>query len=81
MMADDSLIVPIEVPSGTLQFATISSGGTIQELLDSLTINEEITSQLLGDLQPCGFAVQHIRQEHSGRQWEEDELEALGNGV
>lgn len=79
-MADDSLIVPVVVPSGTLHFATLSSGATVQDLLDDLTTNEEITLQLLGDLQPYGWAIQHIRKEHSGRQWEEEELEALGNG-
>ena len=80
-MADESLIVPIEIPSGSLQFVTISPNGTIQELLDSVTTNIDITSQLLEDLSPYGFAVQQIRKEHNGRQWEEDELDTLGNGA
>lgn len=79
-MADDPLIVPVVVPSGSLQFATISATGTVQDLLDDLTGNDEVTSQLLGDLQPYGWAIQQIRKEHSGRQWEEEELEALDNG-
>ena len=80
-MADESLIVPIEIPSGSLQFVPISPNGTIQELLDSVTTNVDIASQLLEDLSPYGFAVQQIRKEHNGRQWEEDELDTLGNGA
>lgn len=79
-MADDQLIVPIEIPSGNLQFATISHNGTIHELLDSLTGNVETVGQIIGDLPPYGFAIQQIRKEHNGRQWEEEELESLGNG-
>ena len=61
-------------------FATISHDGTVQDVIDLLVINPEVTSEILGDLQPYGWALQRIRREHHGRQWEEDELEALGNG-
>lgn len=79
-MADDALIVPVAIPSGTLHFVTLSVNATVQDLLSNLTESDEITSQLVGDLQPYGWAIQRIRKEHNGRQWEEEELEALGNG-
>lgn len=79
-MADDTLIVPVLIPSGTLQFSTLMTSATLQDLLDDLTANGEITTQILGDLQPYGWAIQQVRKEHAGRQWEEDALEALGNG-
>lgn len=80
-MADDTLIVPVIVPSGSLHFANVSSTGTVQHVQDYLTAHEEISSEILGDLEPYGWAMQKIRSEHSGRQWEEEELETLGNGV
>lgn len=79
-MTDDTLIVPVVVPSGSLHFATISSTGTVQDVQDHLITDEDITSEILGDLEPYGWAMQRIRSEHNGRQWEEEELEALGNG-
>jgi diaphanous 1 len=79
-MADDSLIVPIEIPAGSLQFVTITSTGVIQDLLDTVEGDKHILTQLIGDLPSYGFAIQRIRKEHNGRQWEEDELERLGNG-
>lgn len=80
-MADDALIVPVVVPSGSLHFATVSSAATIQDVQDYLTANEDVTTEILQDLEPYGWAMQRIRTEHSGRQWEEEELEALGNGA
>lgn len=79
-MADQPLIVPVVLPSGSLHFATISSHGTVQDIVETLVADQEITSEILGELQPYGWALQKIRREHNGRQWEEDELEALGNG-
>ena len=79
-MPTDPLIVPTVVPGGSLHFATVTSDGTVQDVLDALIANEEVTSEVLGDLEQYGWAIQRIRREHNGRQWEEDELEALGNG-
>ena len=80
-MPNDPLIVPTVVPGGSLHFATITAEGTVQDVLDALVSNKEVTEEVLGDLEPYGWAVQRIRREHSGRQWEEEELEALGNGA
>lgn len=79
-MADQSLIAPVVVPSGSLHFATISAQGTVEDVVEALVANAEVTSEILGELQPYGWALQKIRREHNGRQWEEEELEALGNG-
>lgn len=80
-MPNDPLIVPTIVPGGSLHFATIAATGTVQDVLDALLSNEEVTAEVLGDLEPYGWAMQRIRREQHGRQWEEDELESLGNGV
>ena len=80
-MADHALIVPVVLPSGSLHFATISRDGTVQDVVENLVSNFEITAEILGDLPPYGWALQKIRREHNGRQWEEEELEALGNGA
>ncbi len=79
-MEGDPLIVPVVLPSGSLQFATIPSDGVVQSVIDDLTGNGEVLFEVLGDLKSYGWALQRIRKEHNGRQWEEDELEALGNG-
>ena len=73
-MPSDPLIVPTVVPGGSLHFATVTSGGKVQDVLDALILNSEVTSEVLGDLEPYGWAVQRIRHEHHGRQWEEEEL-------
>ena len=80
-MPSDPLIVPTVVPGGSLHFATIPCEGTVQDVLDALVSNADVTAEVLGDLKPYGWAVQRIRREHNGRQWEEDDLEALGNGA
>ena len=80
-MSHEPLIVPVAAPSGSLYFATITPDGTAEDVIQALLQNEEATTDILGDLQPFGWALQKIRREHNGRQWEEDELEALGNGV
>ena len=80
-MPADPLIVPTVVPGGSLHFATITAEGTIQDVINALIANEDVTEEVLGDLESYGWAIQKIRREHTGRQWEEDELEALGNGA
>ena len=80
-MPTDPLIVPTVVPGGSLHFATVTSDGTVQDVLDALITNLEVITEVLGDLEEYGWAVQRIRREHNGRQWEEEDLEALGNGM
>lgn len=79
-MSADPLIVPTIVPGGSLHFATIPANGTVQDVLDTLLADADAVAEVLGSLEPYGWAVQRIRREPNGRQWEEDELEALGNG-
>ena len=76
----DHLIVPVVLPSGTLHFATILPNGTVQDVVETLISDSQVTDEVLGDLQPYGWALQGIRRERNGRQWEEEELDALGNG-
>ncbi|TFY78768.1 hypothetical protein EWM64_g5245 [Hericium alpestre] len=78
-MPDDVLIVPIILPTGSLHFASIRPDGTVQDAIDSLTSVDEVIEDVVGDLDPSGWCLQTIRQEESGRQWEDEDLEALGN--
>ena len=80
-MSNNSLIVPVAVPSGSLHFATINSDGTVEDVIRFLLIHGEGTSEVLGDLEEYGWTLQRIRSERNGRQWEEEELEELGNGL
>lgn len=79
-MNDNQLIVPVATPLGSLYFATIDAGGTVDDVIQELLSNDDAVSELIGDLEPYGWALQRIRREHNGRQWEEEELEQLGNG-
>lgn len=79
-MSDEPLIVPIAVPSGSLYFATITPKGTTEDVIQALLLNGEAATDILGDLKPFGWILQEIRREPNGRQWEEEELESLGNG-
>ena len=79
-MSDNGLIVPIVLTTGTLHFASVKQDCTAQDVIDSLVALDEVTSDTLGDLEETGWALQKIRREESGRMWEEDELEAIGDG-
>ena len=80
-MPDDTLIVPTILPSGSLHFASVQHDGTVGDVINSLSALDEVKSDVLGDLPPRGWALQLIRNELPGRQWEEDELESLGDGA
>ena len=79
-MPESSLVVPVVVPTGSLHFATIKPDGTVQDVIDVLLVQPEVTSEVLGDLDDAGWALQKIRIENSGRRWEEEDLERLGDG-
>ena len=79
-MPESSLIVPVVVPTGSLHFATIKPDGIVQDVIDALLAQPEVTSEVLGGLNDEGWALQNIRIEKSGRQWEEEDLEKLGDG-
>lgn len=79
-MPDEDLIVPVVIPNGALHFATVKSDAVVQDALDALIREPDAISEVLGDLDQYGWALQKIRLERNGRQWEEEELEALGNG-
>lgn len=79
-MPESSLIVPVVVPTGSLHFATIHPDGTVQHVIDALLAQPEIASEILDGLDEAGWALQKIRIEKSGRQWEEEDLEKLSDG-
>ncbi|OJA15980.1 hypothetical protein AZE42_09795, partial [Rhizopogon vesiculosus] len=80
-MADGQLIVPILLANGSLHCPTVSPDALAQDLIDTLTVHEEVTSSILGDLNDTGWALQRVRRQPNGRKWEEAELEALGDGI
>jgi len=79
-MPESPLIVPVAVPTGSLYFATIKPDGIVQDVIDTLLARLEVTSEVLGGLESAGWALQKIRIEKNGRQWEEEDLEKLGDG-
>ena len=79
-MPESSLIVPVVVPTGSLHFATIKPDGTVQDAINALLAQPEVISEVLVGLDDAGWALQKIRIEKSGRQWEEENLEGLGDG-
>jgi diaphanous 1 len=79
-MSNCNLVVPIILPTRSLHFAEILENGIAQDAIDTLLRIEEVTREVLGDLEDCGWALQKIRAEECGRVWEEDELTSLGDG-
>lgn len=80
-MPSSPLIVPVVVPTGSLHFATIQPDGTVQDVIGALLAQQEVILEILGDLDDTGWALQKIRVEKNGRQWEEKDLENLGDGM
>lgn len=79
-MPADTLIVPTLLPSGIIHFAEISQQGSAQDVIDSIMNSGEVEKGTLGSLEDRGWALQRIRKEKHGRTWEQDELEAIGDG-
>jgi diaphanous 1 len=79
-MPEASLIVPTTLPSGSLHFAQVNTNGTVKDVIDALLALPDATSEILGELEGHGWALQHIRAEQTGRIWEEHDLESLGDG-
>ena len=79
-MPADSMIVPTILPSHSLHFAEVAQEAIAQDVIDVLVALDEVRSDILGDYEDQGWALQEIRVERSGRPWEESELEALGDG-
>lgn len=80
-MSAKSLIVPIVLTTGSLRFAEVQEDAVAQDVINSLFAEtEEVRAEVNGDLDDHGWALQKIRAEHNGRSWEEEDLEALGDG-
>jgi hypothetical protein len=79
-MPTNSVIVPTILPNGSLHFAEVTPEGKAEDVIDALVSLDEVKSEILGELESSGWALQRIRVEPNGRPWEESELEALGDG-
>jgi diaphanous 1 len=78
-MPDIPLIVPTALTNGSLRFAEVPPDGTVQDVINVLTALDDVRLEILGGLDARGWALQRIRAEASGRQWQEHELNALGD--
>ncbi|KAJ3859957.1 hypothetical protein EV359DRAFT_75418 [Lentinula novae-zelandiae] len=81
MTSPSPLIVPIILVNGDLQFVEVDHGATVQDVLNELLETSDVKNNILGDLEDQGWALQRLRFERKGRRWEEEELEALGDGT
>ena len=79
-MPDGPLIVPVATPGGAVHFSSVNQDATVQGVINALLREEGIREEVLGDLTDEGWDLQAVRQEPSGRVWEEDELENLDSG-
>lgn len=80
-MPDNPLIVPAILVTGTLHFAEVKSLAKAKDVISALLSLDGVKSEILGALKEQGWALQRIRTEECGRPWEDDELDALGNGL
>lgn len=67
--------------TGSLHFAEVQQDSIAEDVIHVLMVVDEVKDEVLGELEDYGWALQRIRAEPSGRPWEEDELEALGDGM
>jgi len=80
-MSETSLIVPVPLPSGTLDFAEVNKDSVVQDVIQSLTTLEEVQKDILGEW-ICGkWALRRVRKKPPARLWEESELKALSDGL
>jgi diaphanous 1 len=68
-MPEASLIVPTVLASGSQHFAEVRSDGTVQDVINFLIALEEVKSDILGELQEQGWALQRIQVQERRQQW------------
>lgn len=78
-MAAIPLIVPTLSPSGALHFAAVRKEATAQDVIDALSVLDEIKEDILGDLQEEGWAIQRILHGLEGRLLKD--MNKLGDGA
>jgi len=66
-MAAVPLIVSTLSPSGALHFAAVRKEATAQDIIDALSVLDEVKEDILGDLQEEGWAIQRILHGVEGR--------------
>ena len=66
-MAAVPLLVPTLSPSGALHFATVGEQATAQDVINVLSVLDEVKEDILGDLQEAGWAIQKIFRGLDGR--------------
>ena len=78
----DTLVVPVLSPSGQVHFVSLLKDATVRDAIDALKSLDDVAEDVLEDLKDEGYgwALQKVQREETGRNWEEDELEALDDG-
>ncbi|KIM29475.1 hypothetical protein M408DRAFT_8151 [Serendipita vermifera MAFF 305830] len=66
-MTSVPLIVPTLSPSGAIHFAAVRREATAQDIIDALSVLDEVKEDILGDLQENAWAVQRIHRGLEGR--------------
>jgi diaphanous 1 len=79
-MAAVPFIVPTLSPSGALHFAAVDQSATAQDIIDTLSVLEDVQKDILGDLPESGWAIQRICKHDPGKTWDANEVTRIGNG-
>ncbi|PVF96346.1 FH2-domain-containing protein [Serendipita vermifera] len=80
-MAAVPFIVPTLSPSGALHFAAVDQSATSQDIIDALSVLDDVQKDILGDLPESGWAIQRIRKHDPGTTWDANALTQVGNGI
>ncbi len=72
--------VPVILTTGSLYFAQVAEDATVGNVIDILLEQDQCKAEALEGLSDQGWALQTIRNERHGRRWDDEALEALGDG-
>ncbi|KAF8743337.1 Diaphanous GTPase-binding Domain, partial [Rhizoctonia solani] len=81
-------IVPVLLPAGAIHFARVGPSDTSQDIVQTLLATQGVKAEILGDLESIvgdgadwEWSLQYVRKEPRGRVWQDDELDALDDGI
>ena len=79
---ETALVVPVLSPSGQVHFVSLSKNANASDAIEALKSLDDVVEDVLGNLEDgeYGWALQRVQREDAGRNWEEEELEALTEG-
>lgn len=80
-MSADVTSVPILLSNGTVHRVSLRGVTNVGQAIASIVESDTVRESILDGLEDVGWDLQTIRIESRGRIWEEEELEALGDGA